>query len=87
MFHIVQDDYPQLPKGISQAVQDFLSLCFKKEPILRSSAEKLLQHPWLQNPSNSHLTHKEMAMISTSEGIVMYNYNYCFTYAFLNDFF
>eukprot|EP01035_Chromulina_nebulosa_P021003 gene21003-27216_t len=49
VFHIVQDDHPPLPKGISDTVQEFLFLCFKKEPILRPSADELLQHPWLKN--------------------------------------
>ena len=52
LFRIVQDDYPPLPEGISQALRDFLLLCFQKEPVMRSSAAKLLEHPWLQNPSN-----------------------------------
>ena len=48
MFRIVQDDYPPLPEGISQALRDFLLLCFQKEPVMRSSAAQLLQHPWLK---------------------------------------
>ena len=48
LFRIVQDDYPPLPEGISQALRDFLMLCFQKEPVMRKSAEQLLEHPWLQ---------------------------------------
>ena len=55
LFRIVQDDYPPLPDGISQALREFLLLCFHKEPTMRSSATKLLDHPWLQNPS-THLS-------------------------------
>lgn len=53
LFRIVQDDYPPLPEGISQALRDFLFNCFQKEPAMRSSASKLLEHPWLHNSSNS----------------------------------
>jgi hypothetical protein len=53
LFRIVQDDYPPLPEGISQALRDFLLLCFQKEPTMRKGAERLLEHPWLQNTSNS----------------------------------
>lgn len=52
LFRIVQDDYPPIPEGISQALRDFLMQCFQKEPSMRSTATKLLEHPWLQNPSN-----------------------------------
>ena len=51
LFRIVSDDYPPLPEGISQALRDFLLLCFQKEPVMRSSASKLLDHPWLYNSS------------------------------------
>lgn len=47
-----QDDYPPLPEGISEALRDFLLQCFKKEPLLRKSAQELLKHPWLKNPRN-----------------------------------
>ena len=53
LFRIVQDDFPPLPEGISQALRDFLLLCFQKEPMLRKTADKLLEHPWLQNQSNA----------------------------------
>jgi hypothetical protein len=53
LFRIVQDDYPPLPEGISQALRDFLLLCFQKEPTMRKGAERLLEHPWLQNTSNA----------------------------------
>jgi serine/threonine protein kinase len=48
LFRIVQDDYPPIPEGISQALRDFLLNCFQKEPAMRSSAAILLEHPWLQ---------------------------------------
>ena len=53
LFRIVQDDYPPLPEGVSPALRDFLLLCFKKEPMMRSSAAKLLEHPWLNNSSTA----------------------------------
>lgn len=51
MFHIVQDDYPPLPNGISDVVKDFLYLCFNKDPALRPSARTLMLHRWLLNSS------------------------------------
>jgi serine/threonine protein kinase len=51
LFRIVQDDYPPFPDGISPALRDFLLMCFQKEPIMRMSAEKLLDHPWIKNSS------------------------------------
>lgn len=53
LFRIVSDDYPPLPEGISQALRDFLLNCFQKEPVMRSSATKLLEHPWLTNSSSN----------------------------------
>ena len=52
MFRIVQDDHPPLPDGLSPALQDFLLLCFKKEPLLRSKASDLLQHRWVNKARN-----------------------------------
>lgn len=51
LFRIVQDDYPPFPEGISPALRDFLLMCFQKEPIMRMSADKLLDHPWIKNSS------------------------------------
>jgi serine/threonine protein kinase len=53
LFRIVQDDYPPFPDGISQALRDFLLQCFKKDPMMRSSAAKLIEHPWLHNSSTT----------------------------------
>jgi len=41
-----------LPEGISQELTNFLSLCFKKIPEDRPSAQTLLSHPWLIKMSN-----------------------------------
>ena len=48
LYRIVQDDQPPLPEGISPALEDFLSKCFKKEPVLRMSASELLRHRWIK---------------------------------------
>jgi hypothetical protein len=61
LFRIVSDDYPPFPEGISQALKDFLLQCFHKEPSMRSSAEKLLVHPWLSNSSSRR------SLVQTSE--------------------
>ena len=65
LFRIVQDDYPPLPEGISQALQSFLMLCFQKEPMMRGSAETLLEHPWLQNSSTSKSLERTTSNILT----------------------
>lgn len=55
MYRIVTDDYPPLPKGISQGARNFLLLCFYKEPTMRHSADKLITHPWLaSHPQLQH---------------------------------
>jgi len=61
LFRIVSDDYPPFPEGISQALKDFLLQCFHKEPSMRSSAEKLLGHPWLGNSSS------KQSLVQTSQ--------------------
>jgi serine/threonine protein kinase len=63
LFRIVQDDYPPLPEGISQALRDFLLMCFQKEPVMRKSAEELLEHPWLHNSSTSRNLAKTTSML------------------------
>ncbi|KAL6600030.1 kinase-like protein [Neocallimastix sp. 'constans'] len=50
LFHIVEDSCPPLPDDISEELEDFLHICFKKKPSERTSATKLLEHKWiLQN--------------------------------------
>lgn len=67
LFRIVQDDYPPFPESISQALRDFLLLCFQKEPMMRASAAKLLEHPWLYNSStNSNLAQTSRLLKSKS---------------------
>ena len=46
MFRIVNEDHPPIP-SCSSAAEDFLMLCFKKEPKFRPSALTLLFHPWI----------------------------------------
>jgi serine/threonine protein kinase len=48
MFRIVEDDMPPLPEGASALLQDFLTVCFNKDPTLRPSAELLCEHEWLK---------------------------------------
>ena len=48
LFRIVTDDAPPLPSGASERCRDFLLRgCFPKEPHRRSTARRLLSHPWL----------------------------------------
>ncbi|KDQ26670.1 hypothetical protein PLEOSDRAFT_30777, partial [Pleurotus ostreatus PC15] len=48
MFRIVEDAMPPLPEGCSPICEDFLKLCFNKDPEKRPGAEMLCEHPWLQ---------------------------------------
>eukprot|EP00308_Calcidiscus_leptoporus_P005078 CAMPEP_0119378914 /NCGR_PEP_ID=MMETSP1334-20130426/50514_1 /TAXON_ID=127549 /ORGANISM="Calcidiscus leptoporus, Strain RCC1130" /LENGTH=282 /DNA_ID=CAMNT_0007398279 /DNA_START=10 /DNA_END=855 /DNA_ORIENTATION=+ len=50
LFRIVHDAHPQLPGGISQPLNDFLTLCFKKDTLQRPSAKRLKTHTWLTAP-------------------------------------
>lgn len=47
LFHIVQDETVPLPDGLSPALREFLSECFRKEPSFRKTAAALLEHPWI----------------------------------------
>lgn len=47
LFAIVDDECPKLPDAISPGLRDFLLQCFRKDPNLRPSAERLLRHPWI----------------------------------------
>ncbi|KAF4593894.1 hypothetical protein EYR40_008689 [Pleurotus pulmonarius] len=48
MFRIVEDAMPPIPEGCSPICEDFLKLCFNKDPEKRPGAEMLCEHPWLQ---------------------------------------
>ncbi|KAG6821432.1 hypothetical protein H0H93_010156 [Arthromyces matolae] len=49
MYNIVEDDMPPLPPSSSPLLQDFLTICFNKDPRKRPSALTLFQHPWLEH--------------------------------------
>lgn len=54
MFRIVEDPNPPIPEGCSENLRDFLSLCFKKDPKERPTAESLFEHPWLKRSWGLH---------------------------------
>lgn len=54
MFRIVEDEMPPLPEDISEALQDFLTQCFQKDPLLRPSAAMLVDHEWLRTTWSDH---------------------------------
>ncbi|KAI1793538.1 Pkinase-domain-containing protein [Ganoderma leucocontextum] len=54
MFRIVEDASPPLPEECSENLQDFLRLCFNKDPTKRPSAEQLCDHEWLKRHSAAH---------------------------------
>ena len=45
---------PPIPKGLSEPLQDFLKLCFHKDPAQRPNAEVLMAHPWQINEWSIH---------------------------------
>ena len=49
LFRIVRDEHPPLPPRISDAMKDFLLLCFKRDPKDRPTAEELMNHTWLMD--------------------------------------
>eukprot|EP01102_Stenamoeba_stenopodia_P014041 TRINITY_DN4630_c0_g1_i8.p1 TRINITY_DN4630_c0_g1~~TRINITY_DN4630_c0_g1_i8.p1 ORF type:complete len:686 (-),score=156.58 TRINITY_DN4630_c0_g1_i8:1450-3507(-) len=48
MYRMVQDDYPPIPSGISNALMDFLRLSFNKDHNMRITAQGLMAHAWLK---------------------------------------
>ncbi|KAI9449930.1 kinase-like domain-containing protein [Lactarius psammicola] len=49
MFRIVEDECPPIPERFSGPLVGFLKECFHKDPAMRPSAKKLLEHEWLKN--------------------------------------
>ncbi|KAL1747824.1 Pkinase-domain-containing protein [Schizophyllum fasciatum] len=54
MFRIVEDKMPPLPENCSPLLEEFLKLCFNKEPTLRPSADILFEHAWLKQNWGAH---------------------------------
>ena len=40
-------NFGKYKKHLSEEAIDFTTKCLEKDPVMRSSAEELLQHPWL----------------------------------------
>ncbi|KAI7876909.1 kinase-like protein, partial [Lichtheimia hyalospora FSU 10163] len=49
LYHIVEDEHPPIPDGISESLLDLLLACFRKDPLERPTAEELMCHPWVSN--------------------------------------
>lgn len=49
LYHIVEDEHPPIPDGISESLLDLLLVCFRKDPLERPTAEELMSHPWVSN--------------------------------------
>jgi serine/threonine protein kinase len=64
MFKIVEDDMPPLPKGCSPELQDFLGLCFAKDPRHRPSAEALFEHIWLRKHWSNHTVCPRVSLLT-----------------------
>ncbi|BAT88079.1 mitogen-activated protein kinase kinase kinase ANP1-like isoform X1 [Vigna umbellata] len=57
LFHIgTTKSHPPIPDHLSAAAKDFLLKCLQKEPVLRSSASELLQHPFVTGEHMTSLT-------------------------------
>lgn len=53
MYHIAESTTPPpYPEGISKALEDFLNLCFVRDPTERATADQLLNHQWITNVKN-----------------------------------
>ena len=47
-YNMVEDTHPPLPDKISKLCEDFLLLCFKRDPLMRKDAKFLLNHAWVK---------------------------------------
>lgn len=63
MFRIVNDDHPPIP-SCSSAAENFLMLCFKKEPKFRPTAQTLLSHPWIAKKQEQEKEHPVPSFIN-----------------------
>ena len=51
MFKVLNKD-PPIPDNLSSEGKDFLRGCFKRNPVERPTAIKLLEHPFIQNSNH-----------------------------------
>jgi serine/threonine protein kinase len=72
MFAMVENDHPPLPPDISVECEDFLMLCFQKDPQKRPSAAELKQHWFLKKLDN-----KEIDFSSIPNNLIKYNTQRC----------
>jgi serine/threonine protein kinase len=54
MFRIVEEERPPIPSRCSPELRDFLSLCFRKDPVQRPTAVQLFGHEWLKKNWDPH---------------------------------
>eukprot|EP00854_Cymbomonas_tetramitiformis_P005976 gene5976-7182_t len=55
LFHIASSQSsPPLPEFLSAEAEDFLHLCFNRDPKMRPNATRLLQHPFIANTATFH---------------------------------
>ncbi|CAN6297674.1 unnamed protein product [Urochloa humidicola] len=76
MFKVLRTD-PPIPDNLSSEGKDFLRCCFKRNPAERPTANKLLEHPFIQNsnhynqhgstPYNQHGSTPSFAAIKSPE--------------------
>mmetsp|Transcript_21186 Transcript_21186/g.54625 ORF Transcript_21186/g.54625 Transcript_21186/m.54625 type:complete len:420 (-) Transcript_21186:315-1574(-) len=63
MYHIVNDEHPPLPDGLSDDLRGFLLACFERDVKRRPTAHQLRQHPWLTTTTRSVLALGEAASV------------------------
>jgi serine/threonine protein kinase len=51
MFKVLNKD-PPIPDNLSSEGKDFLRGCFRRNPAERPTANKLLEHPFIQNSNH-----------------------------------
>jgi len=56
LYKICEDEHPPIHEDFSQELQDFLiNGCFVKDPVLRPTAEMLLEHPWITGKKKANV--------------------------------
>lgn len=64
IYHIVNNDIqPAIPVNLSREGQEFLQLCFDRDPRRRANCDRLLMHPFVANvttPASQPATHADV---------------------------
>eukprot|EP00928_Gymnodinium_smaydae_P007328 TRINITY_DN12649_c0_g3_i1.p1 TRINITY_DN12649_c0_g3~~TRINITY_DN12649_c0_g3_i1.p1 ORF type:complete len:1263 (-),score=243.51 TRINITY_DN12649_c0_g3_i1:178-3891(-) len=66
LYRIVSDPHPPVPEGVAQPLEQFLLLCFEKNPARRPSARELLGDNWITSNKTRTLEFTRTMMSPTS---------------------